>query len=268
MVVVADLDDVFGLPLPAMRSFYYGDPAGFAATYDPDNNVAEPLANTPFEYNNTKDSVLAYCAGGGRSNGGMLLFEPRGPAGLAACRAALVAAMAADCKYPNETVFELTNLRYHNIPCVFHTSHYQCRRVLELYRIRANYIRLFHYNETHYKLLVAVRDSLAAKAGEWTVEDTLAREEARRVATGPFKGDWLHCAVLGYAYFLEKVYLPYQHQVAEEMAAVAAATAAGEVLSAALANVAAPRKTKRKRPEQKPSVRPRPSRKQRRTALI
>jgi hypothetical protein len=166
----------------------------------------------------------------------MMLFAPRGPAGLAACLAALVAAMAADCKYPNETVFELTNLRYHNIPCVFHTSHYQCRSVLELYRIRANYIRLFHYNETRDKPLVAARDSLGAAAGGWTIEDALARERGRRVATCPFKGDWRNCAVLGYKWFLDKVYLPYEADVAEEMAAVAAAMPRGLVLSAPLAN--------------------------------
>jgi hypothetical protein len=120
-----------------------------------------------------------------------------------------------------------------------------------LYRVRANYIRLFHYNETRDKPLVAVRDSLAARSGDWTIEGALARERGRRVATGPFKGDWHNCAILGYAWFKDKVFYAYAAEVAEEMAAVAAAMPRGLVLSAPLSNSVIPvKKPKRKTAKQ------------------
>jgi hypothetical protein len=71
------------------------------------------------------------------------------------------------------------------------------------------------------------------------------------VATGPFKGDWHNCAILGYAWFKDKVFYAYAAEVAEEMAAVAAAMPRGLVLSAPLSNSVIPvKKPKRKTAKQ------------------
>jgi hypothetical protein len=219
MVIVKNMDGIFDCEFPAMRSYYYNDPDAFNAQYNPSQNFIEPFANTMFKYKNTKQEVLRHCSFKGLSNGGMMLIRPSVYKFKKYVEALPIILKGNEkgATYIDEPLFEYVNLTYYNIPAEYHTSHYHMRSPNQLYGMSGNEFRVFHYNETRYKPIDVAQSVINLnKTNVNYVDNAYIGALDNYKATG----DWKNCAIIGYRYFKNKVYMPYKSVVDNMMAIV------------------------------------------------
>ena len=212
MIIVKNLDGIFDCKFPAMRSYYYNEADVFHEYYNPSKNLPEPFANTMFQYKNTKQEVLQHCNFKGLSNGGMMLIKPSNYKFNKYLEALPIILKGntknkQKCTYVDESLFEYVNLTYYNIPAEYHSSHYHMRIPKQLYGMAETDFRVFHYNETLYKPLTVIHSVMELNGITSNYIDT-----AYISALDNYKatGDWKNCAIIGYKYFRDNVYLLYK----------------------------------------------------------
>ena len=151
MVIMKNIDAVFGLKAPAALTYLVGD-----------RNV---------KYNdrvkNVEREVLEKCHDMGRINGGVMLIHPSA-ALFEEYKSKIVDVVQRECKYPNETLFEYVNREYYNLPIQYNLSHYLAKgQKLAEYRLSPSDIVVFHFNETKYKHIDIIKNPLDENGDNW-----------------------------------------------------------------------------------------------------
>ena len=151
MVIMRNIDLVFGLRAPAALTYLVGD-----------RNLKynDRVRNNPRE-------VLDKCQEMGRFNGGVMLIYPSRRL-FDAYLARLQDVVQRECKYPNETLFEYVNNDYFNLPIQYNMSHFLAKGYkLADYRLSASDIVVFHFNETKFKHIDIIKNPIDEKGEDW-----------------------------------------------------------------------------------------------------
>jgi len=151
MVIMRNIDSVFGLRAPAALTYLVGD-----------RNLKynDRVRNNPRE-------VLDKCQEMGRFNGGVMLIYPSRRL-FDTYLARLQDVVQRECKYPNETLFEYVNNDYFNLPIQYNMSHFLAKGYkLADYRLSANDIVVFHFNETKFKHIDIIKNPIDEKGDDW-----------------------------------------------------------------------------------------------------
>lgn len=151
MVIMRNIDTVFGLRAPAALTYLVGD-----------RNLKynDRVRNNPRE-------VLDKCQDMGRFNGGVMLIYPSRRL-FDTYLARLQDVVQRECKYPNETLFEYVNNDYFNLPIQYNMSHFLAKGYkLADYRLSANDIVVFHFNETKFKHIDIIKNPIDEKGEDW-----------------------------------------------------------------------------------------------------
>jgi lipopolysaccharide biosynthesis glycosyltransferase len=151
MVIMRNIDSVFGLRAPAALTYLVGD-----------RNLKynDRVRNNPRE-------VLDKCQEMGRFNGGVMLIYPSRRL-FDTYLARLQDVVQRECKYPNETLFEYVNNDYFNLPIQYNMSHFLAKGYkLADYRLSANDIVVFHFNETKFKHIDIIKNPIDEKGDNW-----------------------------------------------------------------------------------------------------
>jgi lipopolysaccharide biosynthesis glycosyltransferase len=151
MVIMKNIDAIFGLKAPAALTYLVGD-----------RNV---------KYNdrvkNVEREVLEKCHDMGRINGGVMLIHPI-VALFEEYKSKIVDVVQRECKYPNETLFEYVNREYYNLPIQYNLSHYLAKgQKLAEYRLSPSDIVVFHFNETKYKHIDIIKNPMDENGDNW-----------------------------------------------------------------------------------------------------
>ena len=167
MVVMKNMDDIFGLQTPAVLTYYIGD-----------KNLKgnEKIRNNPEE-------VIAKCREMGRINGGVMLIYPSMTL-FNKYKEKIQDVVQHQCKYPNETLFEYVNNSYYNLPIQYNLSHYLAKmHKLQKYGLTPRDIYIFHFNETKYKHLDIIKNPLDENGDNWI--DIIQRDAKYEVKKFP-----------------------------------------------------------------------------------
>ena len=151
MVIMRNLDDIFGLQTPAVLTYYIGNV---------NLKKNEKIRNNPTE-------VLAKCKEMGRINGGVMLIYPSMTL-FNKYKEKIQDVVQHECKYPNETLFEYVNNSYYNLPIQYNLSHYLAKsHTLQQYELTPRDIVIYHFNETKYKHLDIIKNPLDENGDNW-----------------------------------------------------------------------------------------------------
>jgi lipopolysaccharide biosynthesis glycosyltransferase len=167
MVVMKNMDDIFGLQTPAVLTYYIGD-----------KNLKgnEKIRNNPSE-------VIAKCREMGRINGGVMLIYPSMTL-FNKYKEKIQDVVQHQCKYPNETLFEYVNNSYYNLPIQYNLSHYLAKmHKLQKYGLTPRDIYIFHFNETKYKHLDIIKNPIDENGDNWI--DIIQRDSKYEVKKFP-----------------------------------------------------------------------------------
>jgi lipopolysaccharide biosynthesis glycosyltransferase len=151
MVIMRNIDSIFGLRAPAALTYLVGD-----------RNLKynDRVRNNPRE-------VLDKCQEMGRFNGGVMLIYPSRRL-FDTYLARLQDVVQRECKYPNESLFEYVNNDYFNLPIQYNMSHFLAKGYkLADYRLSANDIVVFHFNETKFKHIDIIKNPIDENGDDW-----------------------------------------------------------------------------------------------------
>jgi hypothetical protein len=142
MVIMQNIDCIFDLNTPSI--LYY--------------NSNESQYNIHNEISINVDNLLNNCKEKSDVNGGILLFKPDVNM-FQNYIAAINLVVQRESKYPNETLFQIVNPTFYNLPVKFNLSHYHTLR-LNKYKINKHQdVFIFHFNETEFKHLDIIKDN-------------------------------------------------------------------------------------------------------------
>jgi len=151
MVIMRNIDHIFGLETPAVLTYYIGKP---------NLKTNQKIRNNPAE-------VISKCKELGRINGGVMLIYPSMTL-FNKYKEKIQDVVQHECKYPNETLFEYVNNSYYNLPVQYNLSHYQARtHILQQYGLTVKDIYIYHFNETKYKHLDIIKNPLDENGDNW-----------------------------------------------------------------------------------------------------
>jgi hypothetical protein len=142
MVIMKNIDCMFDLNTPSI--LYY--------------NTQESQYNVQNKINIDVENLLKNCEEKSNVNGGILLFKPNVEMYQIYIKA-INRVVESKSKYPNETLFQIVNPTFYNLPVKFNLSHYHTLRLNKYKIYNPNDVFIFHFNETEFKHLDIIKDN-------------------------------------------------------------------------------------------------------------
>jgi len=103
-------------------------------------------------------NILKECSTESGSNGGIMLFKPSIKKYNKAIRR-IQYIIDMNCKFPNETLFQLINKSIYHLPFKYNLIKYYIKQFYKLFNVDQNYVSILHINSSTFKHVDIIKDN-------------------------------------------------------------------------------------------------------------